>query len=59
MSYKKIILMNMNQKLRLKDKILILNSQTLTLTYLGILHIYNNIVIYVPGNSYSLIGFKS
>jgi hypothetical protein len=45
MSYKKLILMNMIQKLGLKDKILILNSQTLTLTYLGILFIYNNIVI--------------
>jgi hypothetical protein len=45
MSYKKLILMNMIQKLRLKDKILILNSQTMTVTYLGILHIYNNKVI--------------
>jgi hypothetical protein len=45
MSYKKLILMNMIQKLRLKDKTFILNPQTLTLTYLGILHIHNNRVI--------------
>jgi hypothetical protein len=45
MIYKKPKLMNMIQKLRLKDNILILNSQTLTPAYLGILHIYNNIVI--------------
>jgi hypothetical protein len=36
--------MNMTQKLSLKDQILILNSQNLTPTYLGLLHINNNIV---------------
>jgi hypothetical protein len=34
--------MNMIQKLGLKDTNLILNFQTLTLTYLGILFIYNS-----------------
>jgi hypothetical protein len=36
--------MNMIQKLSLKDQILVLNSQNLTLTYLGILH-NNNIFL--------------
>jgi hypothetical protein len=37
--------MNMIQKLSLKDYILILNSQNLTLTYFGILHSNTNIFL--------------
>jgi hypothetical protein len=45
MSYQKLIFMNMIQKLRLTDKIFILNSQNMTITYILKLNISNKIVI--------------